>query len=426
MIDRYTQQDMKRLWSDKHRFDMFLKVEKAASYAWFQRGLFGEDIYDKIKAATFKMTDIARYEQETRHDVLAFTLAVSDTLGDEKKYFHYGLTSTDIVDSANGLLLKQANRIIKKDMKDMLEVLKDLALRFKGIPAMGRTHGMHAEVTSFGLKFLLWYADLKRIEKRFNQAIKDVEVCKMSGAVGSYAQNTPELEVIAAKKLGLTSALISTQTLQRDRYANYIAVIAQIGTEIEKMATEIRHLSRTEIGEVSEAFEKQQKGSSAMPHKKNPIASENVCGLARVLRGYMMPVYESVALWHERDISHSSVERIVLVDATTLIDYMLKRYTQVLKTLDVYPEKIAHNITLSHGVYFAQMVLHQLIDKGHDRTKAYDLIKQISHRALSERRDFLHLLNEIPEIACDIDFDAIDNSHYLKHVDAIYKKVLSD
>lgn len=426
MIDRYTNKQMKKLWSDKNRFDAFLKVEKAASYAWHQLGLFDEETFEKIDNATYHLKSIQTYEAETKHDVIAFTLAVGDQLGEEKKYFHYGLTSTDIVDSANGIILKQVNRIIKKDIKDMLEVLKTLAHNYKYLPAMGRTHGMHAEVTSFGLKFALWYSDLSRIEKRFIHAAKDVEVCKLSGAVGTYAQNRPELEEIAAKKLGLKPVDISTQTLQRDRYANYLAVIAQLGTEIEKIATEIRHLSRTEVGEVSEPFGHLQKGSSAMPHKKNPISSENVCGLARVLRGYMLAEYESVSLWHERDISHSSVERIVLVDATTLIDYMLKRYTSTLANLVVYPDKIEHNINLSHRIYFAQVVLHQLIDQGFDRMVAYDMIKTLSHRAMNERKDFIELLHETPELANKLDFDLLDNIHFLKHVDSIYKKVFRD
>ena len=426
MIDRYTNPKMKKIWTRKNRFNAFLKVEKAASYAWHKLGLFDEATYQKIANATFNLKDIDHYEAQTRHDVLAFTLAVSDSLGEEKKYFHYGLTSTDVVDSANGVLLKQANRMIKSDISYMLDVLKKLAMNYKNLPAMGRTHGMHAEITSFGLKFALWYSDLTRIEKRFIAAAKDVEVCKLSGAVGTYAANDPEVEQIAARQLHLKPAVISTQTLQRDRYANYLAVIAQIGTQIEKMATEIRHLSRTEVAEVSEVFSVNQKGSSAMPQKKNPISSENVCGLARVLRGYMLAEYESVALWHERDISHSSVERIVLQDATTLIDYMLQRYAETLDCLVVYPNKIAKNITLSHGTFYAQLVLHQLIDQGFDRTETYDMIKQISHQALNQERDFLILLKEVPAFKNKIDFSQIKNDHYLKHVDTIYKKVFKN
>ncbi len=425
MIDRYTNPKMKKIWSRKNRFEAFLKVEKAASYAWYQQGLFDEQTYLKIHDASFKLTDIDYYEAETKHDVLAFTLAVSQSLGEEKKYFHYGLTSTDVVDSANGIILKQVNRIIKDDIEKFLEILKKSAYQYKDLKTMGRTHGMHAEITSFGLKFALWYSDLMRIQKRFIAAAKDVEVCKLSGAVGTYALSHPSIESIAAKQLKLHAALISTQTLQRDRYANYLAVIAQIGSEIEKIATEIRHLSRTEVGEVSEAFSEKQKGSSAMPQKRNPISSENVCGLARVLRGYMLAEYESVALWHERDISHSSVERIVLVDATTLIDYMLKRYAYTLENLEVFPNKIAKNIELSHGAYYAQVVLHQLINRGYDRTSAYDIIKTISHRALSDEKDFLLLLSQVPELSLEIDFESIKNYPYLQHVDAIYKKVFS-
>ncbi len=423
MIDRYTNPKMKRIWMPKKRFDAMLKVEKAASYGWYQLGLFDEATYLKINAASFKYDDIARFEAQTRHDVLAFTLAVSETLGEEKKYFHYGLTSTDIVDTANGLLLKQANKIIKADIKVMLEVLKKQADIYKRQLIMGRTHGMHAEVTSFGLKFALWYADVKRIETRFIAACKDVEMCKLSGAVGTYAANHPDLEAIVAKKLHLKQASIATQTLQRDRHANYMAVIAQLGAQIEKMATEIRHLSRTEVKEVSEPFSKNQKGSSAMPQKKNPISSENVCGLSRLLRGYMVASFESVALWHERDISHSSVERVALMDATTLIDYMLVRYANTLDQLVVYPENMARNMALSNHTYYAQVVLHQLIDNGYDRTAAYDQIKAISHQALAENKDFFTLLEKTPNLAKAIDFSKLNEEYYLRHVDIIYKKV---
>lgn len=426
MIDRYTNPNMKRLWSRRTRFNAFLKVEKAASYAWYKLGLFNEQTYQKIAKATFKLNEIDQYEIETKHDVLAFIQSVNNSLDEEKKYVHYGLTSTDIVDSANGVILKQVNRIIKKDIQKMLDVLKIQAFKYKALPTMGRTHGMHAEITSFGLKFTLWYSDLSRIQKRFNAAAKDVEFCKISGAVGNYAANHPKIEEIVAKKLGLKAAPISTQTLQRDRYANYLAVIAQIGAQVEKMATEIRHLSRTEVNEVSEPFSHEQKGSSAMPQKKNPITSENVSGLARLLRGYMIASYESIALWHERDISHSSVERVALADATTLIDYMLVRYANTIENLVVKPENIKRNIRLSYGTYYAQIVLHQLIDHDYDRLKAYDLIKSVSHRALAEEKDFLTMVKEIPEIAEKLDFNQINDDYYLRYVDTIYKKVFMD
>lgn len=423
MIDRYTNSNMKKIWSRKARFDAFLKVEKAASFAWYKQGLFDQKTYEKIEQATYHLRDIDRFEEETKHDVIAFTMAASLSLGEEKKYFHYGLTSTDIVDSALGVIFKKVNRMIRKDITNMLDVLKSKAYQYQMTPIMGRTHGMHAELTSFGLKFALWYEDLKRIEKRFKAAAKDVEVCKLSGAVGTYAANHPNIEKVAAKKLGLQAAAISTQTLQRDRHANYLAVLAQIGSQIEKMAVEIRHLSRTEIHEVSEAFKKTQRGSSAMPQKKNPIASENVSGLSRILRGYMLAEYESIALWHERDISHSSVERIALMDATTLVDYMLTRYTKTMDQLVVYPKHMHDNIMKSYRTFYAQTVLHQLIDQGHDRLTAYESIKAIAHRAFNEGTDFITLLKQDQNLSKDIDFSRVNERHYLRYVESIYKKV---
>ncbi|MDR4968856.1 MAG: adenylosuccinate lyase, partial [Acholeplasmataceae bacterium] len=288
MIARYQREIMKELWSETNKFDAYLKVELACSYAWLKQGLFDESTYEALEKASFNLDDIYRIEQETKHDVIAFTKAVSLTLGEEKKWLHYGLTSTDVVDTAQSLILKKVNRILIEDMQKMMAVLKEKALLYKDLPIMGRTHGIHAEVTSFGLKYALWYEDFKRLFNLFIEAAKNVEVAKVSGAVGNYSANGPMIETIAAKKLGLETSNISTQTLQRDRHANYISVIALIGAELEKIAVEIRHLSRTEVKEVSEYFSIDQKGSSAMPHKKNPISSENISGLSRVLKGYMV------------------------------------------------------------------------------------------------------------------------------------------
>lgn len=429
MIERYQRKEMKLIWNDKHKFNAYLKVELAASYAWMKLGLFDEHTYQKITKASFKIKDILEIEKETKHDVIAFTQAVKKSLGEEKKYLHYGLTSTDVVDSAYGLLLKQANKIIKKDILLMMEVLKEKAYLYKDTPIMGRTHGMHAEVTSFGLKFALWYEDFKRLYQGFIEASKLVEVCKISGAVGNYAANTPELERIASKKLGLKAANISTQTLQRDRHARYIHQLALIAAEIEKIAVEIRHLSRSEVREVSEFFDVNQKGSSAMPHKKNPISSENVSGLARILKGHVTASMDNIALWHERDISHSSVERIILVDATTLIDYMLNRYSDTLKKLIVYPENMIKNIELTHGSIHAQHVLHHLIDQGMDRDQAYNIIQKLAYQSIENHQSFEALVLEDESIKKYIVKEDItrmfDVKTYLKYVDVIFDKVFS-
>ncbi|QWB95526.1 adenylosuccinate lyase [Mycoplasmatota bacterium] len=425
MIERYQRDVMKKLWQDENKFSKYLVIEKAASYAWYQLGLFSKDIYEKIEKASFKLEDIYTYEAKTKHDVIAFTKAVMDTLQEEKKYLHYGLTSTDVVDSAYGLLLKETNQIIIDDILSFMKVLKQKAILYKDLPVMGRTHGMHAEVTSFGLKFGLWYEDFKRLLERFRQAAKDVEVCKISGAVGNYSANTPELEKIASKKLGLESATISTQTLQRDRHANYIGVIAQIGAELEKIAVEIRHLSRTEVKEVSEPFSQKQRGSSAMPHKKNPISSENISGLARLLRGYMIASYESIALWHERDISHSSVERITLVDATSLIDYMLNRYVKTIDNLVVFENKMLENIHMSYGIFYAQNLLHILIDEGFDRDDTYVEIQHIAYQAQQEKVQFLDLIKANPKFSKFVNSHKLTLNYYLRYVDEILNRIFN-
>lgn len=427
MIERYQRVQMKKIWNDHAKFKAYLKVELAASYAWHQLGLFDEETYLKLTQATFNLKDILTFEKETKHDVIAFTKAVALSLGEEKKYFHYGLTSTDVVDSAYGLLLKQANKLIKKDLKSFMEVLKEKAYLYKDTPIMGRTHGMHAEITSFGLKFALWYEDFKRLYQGFEEAAKLVEVAKFSGAVGNYSANLPQLEEIACKKLGLKAAHISTQVLQRDRHARYIAQLAIIGSELEKIAVEIRHLSRSEVLEVSEYFDKNQKGSSAMPHKKNPISSENITGLSRLLRGYVTPALENIALWHERDISHSSVERVILVDATTLIDYMLNRYENTLKNLIVYEDQMLSNIDLTQGTVHAQQMLNLLIQRGFDRYKAYDYIQKLAYQAMHEKRNFQDLIIKHPELSVYLkneDLQRISNVEtYLKHTDYIFNKI---
>lgn len=427
MIARYERPRLKKLWSDQYKFEQFLKVELASSHAFMKQGLFDEVTYQKLTKASFKLSDIEAFEKETKHDVIAFTKACMKTLGDEKKWFHYGLTSTDIVDTAQSLILRDVNQEIINDIENFMEILKELAFKNKNTPVMGRTHGIHAEVTSFGLKFALFYEDFKRLKQLFLEASHQVSVVKLSGAVGNFAANHPMIQHEVSKQLGLKETHIATQTLQRDRHAHYLSVIALLGSELEKIAVEVRHLSRTEVGEVFEYFSENQKGSSAMPHKKNPVSSENISGLSRVLRGYMITAYENIALWHERDISHSSAERIILADATTLLDYMLNRYKDTLSTLQVYPEKMLQNIGLTQGVVFAQYVLNHLIDKGMSREEAYDQVQKLSHQALKEHLSLETLIDNdeaIKSYFTKDDYQKIFSiEKHLKYVDVIFEKV---
>lgn len=341
MIERYTRPEMGAIWTEENRFKAWLEVELLACEAWAELGVIPkEDVRRLRENASFDVNRIKEIEEETRHDVVAFTRAVSETLGEERKWVHYGLTSTDVVDTALGYLLKQANAILRRDLENFIQVLKEKAREHKYTVMMGRTHGVHAEPTTFGLKLALWYAEMVRNLERFEQAAKMVEVGKISGAVGTYANVDPFVEQYVCEKLGLTPAPISTQTLQRDRHAYYMATLALIATSIEKFAVEIRGLQKSEVREVEEFFAKGQKGSSAMPHKRNPIGSENMTGMARVIRGYMVTAYENVPLWHERDISHSSAERIILPDATIALNYMLNRFANIVKHLLVYPENM--------------------------------------------------------------------------------------
>ena len=419
---------MRDIWTEENKFSAYLEVETLACEAWSELGVIPAEDVAKIRAnATFKVDRIKEIELETRHDVVAFTRAVSESLGDERKWVHYGLTSTDVVDTANGYLLKQANAILLKDLEDFLAVLKKRALEFRQTPCIGRTHGIHADITSFGLKWALWYEEMKRNIERFQEARKGVEAGKMSGAVGNFANIPPFIQDYVCSKLGIESADISTQVLQRDRHAWYIATLAVIASTLEQMAFEVRNLQRTEVREAEEAFAKGQKGSSAMPHKRNPIGSENICGCARVMRGYMAASCENVALWHERDISHSSTERIILPDATELLDYMLCRFRGILENLVVYPENMIANIWRTKGVIFAQRVMNALIGKGLSREKAYDTVQPIAMKAWSEGIDYRQLLGESSEVMGLLTPEELDGcftlDYYFKNVDFIYKRV---
>ena len=428
MIERYSRKVMRDVWTEENKFGAYLEVETLSCEAWSKLGVIPAEDVEKIRAnARFEVSRIRELEEQTRHDVVAFTRAVSESLGEERKWVHYGLTSTDVVDTANGYLLKQANAILLKDLQEFQEVLRARAIEFKATPCIGRTHGIHADITSFGLKWALWYEEMKRNIERFQAAAARVEAGKMSGAVGNFANIPPFIQDYVCEKLGIESAAISTQVLQRDRHANYVGTLALIAATLEQMAFEVRNLQRTEVREVEEAFRKGQKGSSAMPHKRNPISSENICGCARVMRGYMVTAYENVALWHERDISHSSTERIVLPDATELLDYMLTRFKGILENLVVYPEIMLSNIYRTRGVIFAQRVMNALIAKGLSREQAYDTVQPIAMDAWTNNKDYKTLLEASADVTNKLSREELDNcftlDYYFKNVDEIFRRV---
>jgi adenylosuccinate lyase len=428
MIDRYAREEMASIWSLENQFKAWLHVELAACRAWSKLGKIPEaDVETLYEKASFDVDRIKEIEKETRHDVVAFTRSVSESLGEEKKWIHYGLTSTDVVDTANGVRLKQANEILRNGLNHIINVLADKAQEHKYTVMMGRTHGVHAEPTTFGLKCALWYAEMKRNRDRFEKAAADVEFGKMSGSVGTFANIPPEVEEHVCDELGLKPAPVSTQTLQRDRHAHYISVLALIGSTMEKMAVEIRHLQRSEVREAEEFFRKGQKGSSSMPHKRNPVSSENITGCSRVLRGYMNSAYQNIPLWHERDISHSSVERIIFPDATILLDYMLNRFAGVVENLTVFPEKMKENIYETYGLTFSQRVLHQLIDKGMSREKAYDTVQPLAMQAWEQKtmfRDLVEANETVRQNLSEQDIDeAFDLDHHTRNVDRIFERV---
>lgn len=428
MLSRYSRKVLRDIWSEENKFKAWLEVEILACEAWSKLGeIPSEDVEALRKNASFDIDTIYEIEQSTKHDVVAFTRAVSLSLGEEKKWVHYGLTSTDVVDTAYGYLYKQANDILYQDLLNFSEILKEKALQYKYTPMMGRTHGVHAEITTFGLKMALWYNEMQRNIKRFMDARKMVECGKISGAVGTFANTSPFIQDYVCEQLGIDSAAISTQTLQRDRHAQYFSTLALIATSIEKFATEVRHLQRTEVREAEEFFSKGQKGSSAMPHKRNPIGSENMCGCARVIRGYMLTSYEDVSLWHERDISHSSAERIIAPDATALLDYMLNRFGNIIKNLTVFEDNMKANIYKTYGVIFSQRFLLKLIEKGFSREEAYDLVQPNAMKAWEEKIEFKSLMenNEVVRSKLsqeDID-DCFELKHHLKNVDVIFERV---
>ena len=428
MLNRYSRKVMRDIWSEDAKFNAYLKVEILACEAWSKLGeIPAEDVEKLWQNASFNVDRIYEIEQQTKHDVVAFTRAVSETLGPEKKWIHYGLTSTDVVDTAYGYLYKQANEILLADIEKFMDVLKKMALKYKNTVCMGRTHGVHAEITTFGLKFALWYEEMKRNLERFKAACKDVECGKISGAVGTFANTPPFVQDYVCEKLAINSANISTQVLQRDRHAHYYATLALIASSLEKMAMEIRHLQRTEVREVEEYFNKGQKGSSAMPHKRNPIGSENICGCSRIMRGYMVASYEDIPLWHERDISHSSAERILSCDATCLLDYMLNRFTKIIDTLTVFEDNMYANIYMTYGVIFSKRFMLKLIEKGMSREMAYDIVQPNAIKSWENKLDFKKLMEEDERVKNTLTQEEIDDcfdpSYQIRNVDIIFKRV---
>lgn len=427
MIERYTRPEMGAIWTEENRFKAWLEVELLACEAWQKLGVIPEEDVKRLRErASFNIDRIKEIEEQTRHDVVAFTRAVSESLGEERKWVHYGLTSTDVVDTALSYLLKQANEILQQDLEHFIAILKEKALEHKYTVMMGRTHGVHAEPTTFGLKLALWHQEMMRNLERFKRAREEIEVGKISGAVGTYANIDPFVEQYVCEKLGLKPAPISTQTLQRDRHAEYMATIALIATSIEKFAVEIRGLQKSETREVEEYFAKGQKGSSAMPHKRNPIGSENMTGMARVVRGMMLTAYENVPLWHERDISHSSAERIILPDATIALNYMLNRFGNIVKNLTVFPENMKRNMEKTLGLIYSQRVLLALINKGMTREDAYDLVQPKAMEAWEKQVPFRQLIETEERITSKLSKEEIDDcfdyNYHLKNVDYIFKR----
>ena len=427
MLERYTRSEMGKVWTDENRYKAWLKVEIAATNAWAELGeVPAEDAKKIAENASFIAERVAELEAITHHDVVAFTRTVSESLGEEKKWVHFGLTSTDVVDTAQGVLLKEADEIIRKDLAELKKTIAQKARKYKNTVMMGRTHGVQAEPTTFGLKLARWYTELERDIERFEHAAKGVESGKISGAVGTFANVPPEVETSVLKQLGLTQQPVTSQVLPRDLHAEYIAMLALIATSIENWATEIRSLQRSEIHEVEEHFRAGQKGSSAMPHKRNPIGSENLCGMARVVRGNVVTAYENVALWHERDISHSSAERVILPDTTIAIDYMLHRFNNILTNLDVFPETMLKNMNRTYGLIYSQRVLLKLIDEaGLSREKAYDMVQKLTAKSWNEQLQFRDLVenSEIMNYLSEADInDAFDYHYHLRHVDEIFEK----
>jgi adenylosuccinate lyase len=421
---------MGRIWGEENRFRTWLDVEIAATETLADAGIVPRQAAKAIKErADFELERIREIEAEVRHDVIAFTTAVAEIVGPESRWFHYGLTSNDVVDTAQSLLVQQASAIIAAGLRQLSDVLERRAWEFKDTPMIGRTHGIHAEPITFGFKLANWYSEVQRDIERFARATEDMRVGKFSGAVGTFAHLSPELEEKMCARLGLKAAAISSQVIQRDRHANYVATLAVIACTLDKIATEIRHLQRTEVREAEEYFSEKQKGSSAMPHKRNPVTAEQISGLARVVRSNAQAGFENVALWHERDISHSSVERVILPDSTTLVDYMLDKTANLLDTMFIYPERMKANLESTGGLVFSGQLLLELVEQGVSREDAYRLVQGHAMRAWKEGLNFRDMVFKDPEITRRVPAKAVqrafDLNRQLRHIDAIFARVFA-
>ncbi|MCP4684751.1 MAG: adenylosuccinate lyase [bacterium] len=428
MIERYTLPEMGTLWSEESKFDSWLRVETEAAKAMARYKIVPKKAYEAIrKKGKFDVNRINEIEAEVNHDVIAFLTSVSEFVGEEAKYLHFGMTSSDVLDTALSLRLKQASAIIDKKIVLTLKQIKRLAEKYQYTPCLGRTHGIAAEPTTVGLKFAVWYTELERRRETFLHAAKNMAVGAISGAVGNYANLEPRIETAVCKSLGLKPAAVSTQVVQRDRHADFLCSLALIGSSLEKFATEIRNLQRTEIGEMAEGFTKGQKGSSAMPHKKNPITAERVTGIARLLRGYAVSGLENVALWHERDIAHSSVERVILPDATTILDYGLHKFIGILKGLVVNEKRMLENIFFGGGLVFSQRLLLKLAGPLGSRDRAYRVVQRNGLAASAGKGLFRDLVLKDPDITAHLSQSEIDSCFdlrfYTKHVDKIFTRV---
>jgi adenylosuccinate lyase len=428
LIPRYTRPEMGKIWSDENKFRCWLQVEVAASLTLAEAGLVPPEAAQAIaRKGDFDLKRIHDVEVEVKHDVIAFTTAVAEKIGPEARWLHYGLTSNDVVDTAQALQIKEASRTIRDDLEKLKAVLGRRAQEFRHTPTIGRTHGIHAEPTTFGLKLANWYAETERNIARFERSMEEMRVGKLSGAVGTFAHLEPEMEVRICERLGLQAAPISSQVIQRDRHAYYVATLATIAATLDKIATEIRHLQRTEVREAEEYFSEKQKGSSAMPHKRNPVTCEQICGLARVVRANAQAAFENVALWHERDISHSSVERVILPDSTILVDYLLTKTTNLIDTLLVYPNRMLKNLESTGGLVFSGQLLLDLAEHGMSREAAYRLVQKHAMRAWKEDLNFRELVMNDSEITSRVPAKQIQQAfsveRQLRNVDKIFGRI---
>jgi adenylosuccinate lyase len=431
MIGRYTNPEMGAIWSDQRRYETWLEVELAAADAMAEAGIIPADAAREMRAkASFDSARIDEIEQITQHDVIAFTTAVAERVGPAARWLHFGLTSSDVLDTAQALQMRDACGLIVKNIAMLMEAVRERALEHRLTPMIGRTHGVHAEPMTFGLKLALWYAELRRDLDRVLRARDVVSVGKISGAVGTFAHLDPAIEQRVCEKLGLEPAPVSSQIIQRDRHAELMSALAITAASLEKFALEVRGLQKTEIGEVEEPFGKGQKGSSAMPHKRNPIGAEQIVGLARLVRANAGAAYENIALWHERDISHSSVERVILPDSFIALDHMLRRFTRIVKGLVVYPDRMIENLRRSRGVVFSGTVLLELARRGISREQAYEWVQRNAMRAFHDRRDFKELLLADPEVTAVLSAgeieQAFDLSHQLRNVDKVFERVFQE